>query len=173
MRPYFKRLAILCLVVFGILLAGQAATCAEESTVPPEPPYIVADLPGHYEINLTYKSCEVVALIKAKLKSIDVLEDCSVRLNMEWFAWTVPLMFIVTKGSDRFNENMYLVDSEGTRYDHYQGTGVAYRSAIISVFRRRGAFIFHPLSASCTSITFFDDDQSKSVGPIEVRHSAP
>jgi hypothetical protein len=57
------------------------------------------------------------------------------------------------------------------KYNHYNGDGGAYNDVYLNDGESAtGAFYFPALGQDVTSITYMDDDQGKSIGPIEVRH---
>jgi hypothetical protein len=125
--------------------------------------------PGNYPINVSYSITKNGATITFLLESIDVDSYSKLKLNCIWSAAGDSLT--VVKDSDSNNTNMYFKDDRGTVYNHYQGSGAAYKNVSITGGQfATGIFYFPAINSSATSITFYDDDQGKTIGPISIAH---
>lgn len=161
-------LALIAALAFMAVLFPLAAVCSDEPKETPETRFIVSDQPGKYEIMMNYIVQIGFVKITTTVESIEVLEDLSLKFNMVWSVKS--FLTNVTKHSDKKNKKMYVMDDKGNRYDHFAGEGNAYQNATITPFASiSGAFFFPPLSADCGSITFYDDDNNKTIGPIKVQ----
>ncbi|HHT47936.1 MAG TPA: hypothetical protein GXZ98_01400 [Firmicutes bacterium] len=65
---------------------------------------------------------------------------------------------------------MYVLDDKKNRYDHFDGDGAAYDYVdLYDEDFAAGSFYFPPVASDSKFITFYDDDQGKTFGPIEIR----
>ena len=124
-------------------------------------------IPGTYPINSSYQITKNGATIKLTLQSIQVTSDHKLKLNCIWLAQAGSK--IASKDSDCDNRKMYLKDNTNQVYHHYQGEGAAYNAGSLPNGESiTGAFYFPALNNTAGSITFHDDDQNQSIGPIIV-----
>ena len=154
---------------------------AEETTtnqIIQETKYIIANVPGKYEINSAYfVEVKKQSLFKVNtttitilLENIEVSEDLSLKFNFLWSAKADSGSYTATKYSDKGNKKMYLMDDKGNKYHHTKGEGAAYKNVSIMNRREPGAFYFPSVVSDCKFITFYDDDQNKTIGPIEIKY---
>jgi hypothetical protein len=124
-------------------------------------------VPGTYPINSSYQITKDGATIQLTLQSIQVTSDYKLKMNCIWLAQAGSK--IADKDSDSANSKMYLKDNTGQVYRHYQGEGAAYTKVILPNGESiTGAFYFPALNNTAGSITFYDDDQQRTIGPIIV-----
>jgi hypothetical protein len=70
----------------------------------------------------------------------------------------------INKSSDHNNTNMYLKDDLGNRYDHNGTTGAAYDGcSLYGTSSASGTFKFPTINISTKKLTFYDDDQLKTI----------
>jgi len=169
MRKRTLTLLALLLLVISISTQPIAAGDDQPAAAPQPAPFINAVTPGEYKIHLSYQVKESPVTITVMLQSIEVQSDLTLKFNFQWSAWTGLGSYNVTKQSDKLNKLMYVMDDKDNRYDHFDGDGAAYRKVSLSLIPKSGAFYFPKLAEDATSMTFFDGNQGKMIGPIEVR----
>ena len=149
--------------LLGILLVALLASCSLA---------IINEQfgPGEYSVKRTLWSFSTVGLtLTAKINKINVSNDYSTEVYMSWESERTGISDSwIEKYSDVGNNDMYIKDELGNRYDHYEVTGAAAEDVTFSYPNKKveGTYKFPPIDANAKILTFFDDDQGKS---IEIR----
>jgi hypothetical protein len=110
----------------------------------------------------------------SRLYSVDF---CVVRIEVDrngyllvTVSWTahMPPEGWIKKGSDVDNQNMYLTDEFGNRYDHIGLSGAAGNVYQFTFDGETafGSYIFPPIRSGGHIITFHDDDNNEEVGNL-------
>ena len=121
-------------------------------------------LPGEYEINKTLCTMGIDRLLlTTKVQRLIVNEDYTAEIILSWEA--KPGAFNIgwiTKYSDE--GNAYLMDDLGNKYIQYEVTGGAAEDITFSYYRVvEGTYKFHTIDQDAKILTFYDDDNGKSV----------
>lgn len=99
------------------------------------------------------------------------MSDSSLKFNVVWSIKVKSgYSARVIKNTDESNMNLYVKDDKGHRYDHFAGEGAAYQDTVFyDSVPEAGAFYFPALQSDAQRITFYDDDQQKTFGPITIK----
>ncbi len=123
-------------------------------------------LPGYYIVDKNMYTKSIYNMtISLKVHKIAVYEDYSTEIFCTWVSTYTPgkIGYILKKSDDK-NYDMYIKDNFGNKYNHILTTGIAYDSYGFSGNDSAdGTFVFSPINTDASSITFYDDDQGKSI----------
>jgi ankyrin repeat protein len=109
------------------------------------------------------------AKLRTCVESVAITESGSLELLVSWRSSGLEGKRI-DKGSDSKNRRMYLLDSEGRRYDHTDTRDAARDGGRLTSDSPmlRGVFSFPAPSSGTSSFTFRDDDQKIAIDGISL-----
>jgi hypothetical protein len=91
--------------------------------------------------------------------SVTITRERHMLFSVSWTLTDISARFKVSKGSDKGNRRMYLIDNLGNRYDHIAGGGAAYqRVGLENNIPITGWFEFGAPPPGASKFTFYDDD---------------
>ena len=122
--------------------------------------------PGEYPVNKNMYTIQISNMsISLLIDKLVINNDYTAELYCTWkTTWSNGSYTYIYKASDNFNNNMYLKDNLGNHYSHTATTGAAYSGCTLSYTASdSGTFIFPAIDSNVTELTFYDDDQHKTI----------
>jgi hypothetical protein len=154
----------LILILTGLLFVGAGCGGGTNTVTPTLKVRVV----GSYPIDLSYRvTTSSGDTVEMKLESIDVNDDCSLKVHCTWTVIASASQRVV-KLSDKGTKTFYIVDNDNTPYYHTGGDGAAYAKTILSTTPVTGSYDFPALHSGITSIYFYDSDYNKKTSLILV-----
>ena len=123
---------------------------------------------GTFPIRDPYGS--IAVYVTECVQSITVREDGFLMVNYTWQAAYQPSFNeCLTKYSDLDNHNMYMLSSDGQRYDFIDaGDNAGYINCMVNHLKYSGWFLFRPLITHSAVLTFYDSDNQLALTNLAI-----
>lgn len=108
------------------------------------------------------------SVLEECVTSVSLMNDKNLRVNFRWKLINSSLNHGVSIAADTNNQNMYIVDNLGNRWDHVSTGGGTNQNVILNIGEyKEGWFIFPLLPPESSGFYFVDEDNQASTRLLE------